>query len=413
MDFKAIYKGSQYVAIWIVVYLMLKYVVDEGISDVDAALTASVLTLILLIAERSLDLKYLKHHDDRNVVLQQIEEHMTNQNNVKDVDINSDTVTDAIDKGLQILSETIDSANGVTIDASVDKSDDSIDMNVSLFKSTNSNQNPQPKTNIPNPSAGSENSTDISPSLKLRKDVENIDITGSSYNNINNQNRSKEPYYVETDFLGGQVIFDRNDFGGTFDLPNAFDTNKTVEFGQNQSSDSQSSDSQSKDSQSKDSQSKDSNASQLEQNTQAKVDPGNNVIMMQQDTVNLKPNWYEQDFNPRDYTGAENLDQIATSNNKTRDDMLVNTYRYSDFNRMPPSFNQNDFEYGYSFLPPKDWYPLPPYPPVCVAATRCPVQGVYTDSTTMDLKDWRSTQKITHPDSINTEYIANELNSKA
>lgn len=131
-------------------------------------------------------------------------------------------------------------------------------------------------------------------------------------------------------------------------------------------------------------------------------------------TTNAKPDnrrkWYEQDFNPRDYQGAENLDQIKTRNG-TRDDMLVNNFRYSDFNRMPPSFNQNDFEYGYSFIPPKDWYPLPPYPPVCVSSTTCEAQPVYTDDTTMNLKRWHETQKFTQPDSINTEYIKNELNS--
>ena len=63
-------------------------------------------------------------------------------------------------------------------------------------------------------------------------------------------------------------------------------------------------------------------------------------------------------------------------------------------------------------LPPKDWYPLPPYPPVCVSSTTCPVQGIYLDNTTMNLKEWRDTQKITPPDSINTDYIRNELNSR-
>nr|XP_047140883.1 putative uncharacterized protein DDB_G0282133 [Hydra vulgaris] len=122
--------------------------------------------------------------------------------------------------------------------------------------------------------------------------------------------------------------------------------------------------------------------------------------------------WYEQAFNPRSYAGAENLDQIAVSGNRTRNDILVNEMIYSDFNRLPPSFNDKDFEYGYSFLPPKDWYPLPPYPPVCVSSSNHPVQPVYLDTMTMDLKDWHETQKITPPDSINTAFITNELNSK-
>ena len=125
-----------------------------------------------------------------------------------------------------------------------------------------------------------------------------------------------------------------------------------------------------------------------------------------------KDKWYEQKFNPRQYFGAENLDQIAIIGGKTRNDMLVNEMRYSDFNRMPPSFNKDDFEYGYSYLPPKDWYPLPPYPPVCSSSKMCPVQPVYIDNETMDLKEWHETQKITPPESINTTFIANQMNSK-
>lgn len=125
-----------------------------------------------------------------------------------------------------------------------------------------------------------------------------------------------------------------------------------------------------------------------------------------------KLQWYEQSFDPRKYSGAENLDQIAIAGGRTRNDMLVNNMIYSDFNRLPPSFNDKDFEYGYSFLPPKDWYPLPPYPPVCVSHSSVPVKPVYLDTTTMDLKEWHETQKITPPDSINTSYVINELNSK-
>ena len=122
--------------------------------------------------------------------------------------------------------------------------------------------------------------------------------------------------------------------------------------------------------------------------------------------------WYEQSFNPRSYAGADNLNQIAINGGKTRDNQLVNEMIYSDFNRLPPSSNDKDFEYGYSFLPPKDWYPLPVYPPVCVSNTPSQVQPVFLDTMTMDLKEWHETQKITPPDSINTSFITNEINSK-
>ncbi len=67
-------------------------------------------------------------------------------------------------------------------------------------------------------------------------------------------------------------------------------------------------------------------------------------------------------------------------------------YNYMDYNSMPISTNVNvgSFESGYSFLPPSQWYPVPPHPPVCVAEKKCPVCPVYTNVETMDLKEWNS-----------------------
>ncbi len=122
--------------------------------------------------------------------------------------------------------------------------------------------------------------------------------------------------------------------------------------------------------------------------------------------------WYEQKLQPRKYFGAENLDQIEVGGkNRSMNDVLLNEMQYSDFNRMPPSFNSNDYEYGYSFIPPKDWYPVPPYPPVCVTEKTCPVCPIYTDTDTMNLKDWNEARRITPPDVINTVYIKEKLNS--
>lgn len=121
--------------------------------------------------------------------------------------------------------------------------------------------------------------------------------------------------------------------------------------------------------------------------------------------------WHEQKLEPRKFSGAENINQIGTANGQSRDNMLVNHMQYSDFNRMPPSFYKNDFEYGYSFMPPKDWYPVPPYPPVCSSNATCITQPVYVDNSTMNLKEWHQTQKFTPPDTINTRYLAEVTNS--
>ena len=51
-------------------------------------------------------------------------------------------------------------------------------------------------------------------------------------------------------------------------------------------------------------------------------------------------------------------------------------------------------------------------PQVVATPTRADV-GTPAEKPKMDLKEWRDTQKITPPDAINTEYIKNEMNSKA
>ncbi len=115
--------------------------------------------------------------------------------------------------------------------------------------------------------------------------------------------------------------------------------------------------------------------------------------------------WYEYAFDPRKYSGAEGLKKIAVAGGKTRDDILVKEAVYEDFNRLPPSFVKNDYEPGYSFMPPKDWYPLPPYPPVCVSSCKVDAKPYYMDTLTMDLKEWEENPRIMPPDAINTDQI--------
>jgi len=64
----------------------------------------------------------------------------------------------------------------------------------------------------------------------------------------------------------------------------------------------------------------------------------------------------------------------------------------NDLNRLPVS--TLEYDYGYSFLPPKNWYPTPPNPPVCVSEKKCPVCPVCTNGTITDLKEWNESSKI-------------------
>jgi len=86
-------------------------------------------------------------------------------------------------------------------------------------------------------------------------------------------------------------------------------------------------------------------------------------------------------------------------------------YNYTDYNTLYVDPNEGSFESGYSMIPPKDWYPVPPHPPVCVAEKVCPVCPVYTNGTNLDLKEWNDSRRITPPDNINVQAIREKLNS--
>lgn len=93
---------------------------------------------------------------------------------------------------------------------------------------------------------------------------------------------------------------------------------------------------------------------------------------------------------------------------------LVNSeYQYSDYNTLPLSdkLGNMDHEYGYTFLPPANWYPVPPHPPVCVTEKKCPVCPVFTNGTNVELKHWDESRRITQPDNINVDVVTDKLNS--
>jgi hypothetical protein len=96
---------------------------------------------------------------------------------------------------------------------------------------------------------------------------------------------------------------------------------------------------------------------------------------------------------------------------RANDGVLKNETQYSDYNSFPQNANTGSFEYGYSFLPPSNWYPVPPHPPVCVTEKTCPVCPVFTSGTNADLKEWDSSRRVTQQDSINVNYVEEKLNS--
>lgn len=66
---------------------------------------------------------------------------------------------------------------------------------------------------------------------------------------------------------------------------------------------------------------------------------------------------------------------------------------YVNYNQLPMADNynaSNDFEYGYSFLPPEKWYPEPSTPPICLTEKRSPITPSYTTGIPLDAKVWNS-----------------------
>ena len=106
--------------------------------------------------------------------------------------------------------------------------------------------------------------------------------------------------------------------------------------------------------------------------------------------------------------------QASQIGSRAQDDVMKNEtqYSYIDLNTLPnvSPLNTGSFESGYSFLPPAQWFPVPPHPPVCVAEKQCPVCPVF-DNGTVDLKEWDSSRRISPPDQMNVKAIEEKLNS--
>jgi len=66
----------------------------------------------------------------------------------------------------------------------------------------------------------------------------------------------------------------------------------------------------------------------------------------------------------------------------------VDNAPYVDFNTLPSNNGLNKkSNYGESFLPPSNWYPVPPHPPVCRAENKCPVCPIYTTGSSTEYRE--------------------------
>ena len=69
------------------------------------------------------------------------------------------------------------------------------------------------------------------------------------------------------------------------------------------------------------------------------------------------------------------------------------------------------YEYGYSFIPPKHWYPPCKECPVCITDKKCPVCPVTTSGWPVDVKEWDNSRRVSPPDQINIDYVRDKLNA--
>jgi len=116
------------------------------------------------------------------------------------------------------------------------------------------------------------------------------------------------------------------------------------------------------------------------------------------------------DVKPIKYKPVKGVDRKGT---RYIEGIIQNEDEYSDYNHVPlgDRYDEDSFEYGYSFLPPEKWYPQPPNPPMCVTDKRCPVLPSYTHGAPLDAKEWNESRRVTPPDNIKTKYIKEKLNS--
>ena len=105
--------------------------------------------------------------------------------------------------------------------------------------------------------------------------------------------------------------------------------------------------------------------------------------------------------------------QYAHNSTRAEEDVMGSemAYNYTDYNSLPVSTTLDNWENGSSYLPPAQWFPVPPHPPVCVTEKVCPVCPTFTNGTDVSLKEWNQSRRISPPDNINVQYIQDKLNS--
>jgi hypothetical protein len=122
---------------------------------------------------------------------------------------------------------------------------------------------------------------------------------------------------------------------------------------------------------------------------------------------------YENEYNKYYKETGKALDadkaQIERDGSRYVEGVVINDTEYdTDYNHLPMATGDDsrDYEYGYSYLPPRDWAPKGQlFPPLCINSDRPNQVYPYIDAKYTDLLEWNDSIRITPPDNINTNYI--------
>lgn len=118
------------------------------------------------------------------------------------------------------------------------------------------------------------------------------------------------------------------------------------------------------------------------------------------------------EFGMDTYMYKTNAQKYESSPTRAEAGVMKSEIQYTDYNILPVAPEDSKlYEYGYSFLPPEKWFPVPPHPPVCVTEKRSPVFPITTTGTPVDMKEWDSSRRVTQGDVINIDYARDKLNS--
>jgi hypothetical protein len=104
--------------------------------------------------------------------------------------------------------------------------------------------------------------------------------------------------------------------------------------------------------------------------------------------------------------------KYEANGSREKDGVMTTEVEYSDYNILPVhKEDRNDYEWGYTILPPEKWYPIPPHPPICVTDKPSEIYPVTTTGGGVLLKEWDSCRRITPGDVVNIDYAKDKLNS--